>query len=301
LTNGKPKRLVTLLVFLGLAGLWQIASMLVTYESRPGEPMVPGWQVLATRTVLTLADYWPGGLGIRGIAEGGSRTYAGAALAVATHSIDTSVRLYSGLIAGSFIGIGTGLAVSWSTWTRRLVTLPGRFLRTFPLLALIPLFQLWFGIGFLGMMSFVAFAVAVILFTGTINAVSNVSPLYVDYAMTLGASRTQVYRSVVLPAMFPELRSSILLALGLAWTAVVGAEFLGAQTGLGQIIVYAKAFGYVDRMFLVGLILLTYAAITYAVFERISRRMTIWMPQEQVEHIPMADQTQQRLLGADEP
>jgi ABC-type nitrate/sulfonate/bicarbonate transport system permease component len=47
--------------------------------------------------------------------------------------------------------------------------------------------------------------------------------------------------------MFPELRSSILLGLGVAWTAVIGAEFLGAQTGLGQIIVYSSVFGYVDR------------------------------------------------------
>jgi ABC-type nitrate/sulfonate/bicarbonate transport system permease component len=82
--------------------------------------------------------------------------------------------------------------------------------------------------------------------------------------------------------MFPELRSTILLALGMAWTAVAAAEFLGAQTGLGQIIAFSKIFGYVDRMFLVALILLAYAALTYAIFERASRRLTEWMPRETV-------------------
>ena len=66
-------------------------------------------------------------------------------------------------------------------------------------------------------------------------------------------------------------------------SAVVGAEFLGAQTGLGQIIVFSKYFGYVDRMFLVGLILLAYAAITYALFERALRPLTEWMPRELAE------------------
>src|SRR5207247_827069 len=194
--------------------------------------MFPGWQVLFTQTLLTLSDYWQGGLGVTGTAQGGARTYAGALLAILSNSWDTSLRLYTGLIVGVLAGTVAGLAVSWSRWTRRLVALPGQVLRTFPLLALVPLFQLWFGLTFQGMMLFVAYGVGVIFFTGTVNAVRNISPIYIDYAHTLGANRLQIYRSVILPAMFPELRSSILLGLGVAWTAVVGAEFLGAQTGL---------------------------------------------------------------------
>jgi sulfonate transport system permease protein len=249
-------RLTSVAVLLGLAALWQVASILIPYEVVPGEPMVPGWQVLATRTFVSLADYWQGGLGVRAVAQGGERTYAGAALAILSHSWDTSLRLYAGLILGAVVGTAAGLAVSWSRWSRRLVALPGQVLRTFPLLALIPLFQLWFGLTFHGAMLFVAYGVAVIFFTGTVNAVRNIPPIYIDNARSLGASRLHIYRTVILPAMFPELRSSILLGLGVAWSAVVGAEFLGAQTGLGQIIVYSRYFGYVDRMFLVGLILL---------------------------------------------
>ncbi|MBV8718564.1 MAG: ABC transporter permease subunit [Chloroflexi bacterium] len=271
-------RWTSLGVLLGLAVAWQIASMLITAESVPGEPMVPGWQVLATSTLLSLSDNWLGGLGVRGIAEGGARSYAGALLAILSNSWDTSLRLYSGLLLGACVGVLAGLGVSWSSWSRRVVALPGQIMRTFPLLALIPLFQLWFGLTFLGMMLFVAYGVGVIFFTGTVNAVRNVPPVYIQNARTLGASRLRVYRTIIVPAMFPELRSSMLLSIGVAWTAVVGAEFLGAQTGLGQIIVYAKYFGYVDRMFLVGLILLVYAALTFALVERLSRPLTVWMP-----------------------
>ena len=273
-------RLTSFGVLVALAAIWQLASILMPYETVPGEPMIPGWQIIVTRTFLDLADYWPGGLGVRAVAQGGARTYAGAALAVLMNSWDTSLRLYTGLALGVAVGLTAGLAVSWSKWSHRLVALPAQILRTFPLMALIPMFQLWFGATFLGMTLFVAFAVGVIFFTGTVNAVGNISDVYVDYARTLGASRLQIYRSVIVPAMFPELRSSILLGLGMAWTAVVAAEFLGAQSGLGQIIVFSQVFGYVDRMFLVALILLFYAAITYALFERASRRLTEWMPRE---------------------
>lgn len=292
-------RLTSLGVLAGLVILWQVISLLDRTQSVPGEPMFPGWQVLATKTLVSLADYWQGGFGITAVAQGGQRTYAGALLAILSNSIDTTERLIAGLALGALIGFGAGLAVSWSKWTRRMVALPGQVLRTFPLLALIPLFQLWFGLTFTGMVLFVAYGVAVIFFTGTINAVRNVAQIYIDNARTLGATRLRIYRTVILPAMFPELRSTILLSLGMAWTAVVGAEFLGAQTGLGQIIVYSKQFGYVDRMFLVGLILLLYAAITYALFERGSRRLTEWMPREQADQPALiTDVEQSEHLGS---
>jgi sulfonate transport system permease protein len=278
----RTQRLISVGVIGSLAALWQLASIGIPYESVPGEPMVPGWQIVVTRTFISLADYWPGGLGIEAVAQGGARTYAGAALAILSNSWDTSLRLYAGLALGAAVGSIAGLAVSWSKWSRRMVALPGQILRTFPMMALIPMFQLWFGLTFKGMVLFVALGVGVIFFTGMVNAVGNVAGIFIDYARTLGATRFQIYRTVILPAVFPELRSSILLGLGVAWTTVVAAEFLGAQTGLGQIIIYSQSFGYVDRMFLVALILLIYAALTYVIFERASRRMTEWVPREHV-------------------
>jgi sulfonate transport system permease protein len=283
MTTRTSLRMTSLAVLFGLAVVWELASLLIRAESVPGVPMVAGWEKLATQTLVSLADYWAGGLGIAAVSQGGPRTYMGAVLGIISNSWDTTQRLFAGLLLGTLVGFLAGLAVSWSTWSRRLVALPAQVLRTFPLLALLPLFQLWFGLTLHGMVLFVAYAVAVVFFTGTVNAVRNVHPIYIENARTLGASHLRVYRTVILPAMYPELRSTILLALGMAWTAVVGAEFLGAQTGLGQIIAFSKIFGYVDRMFLVALILLAYAALTYTIFDRLSRRLTEWMPREAAE------------------
>jgi ABC-type nitrate/sulfonate/bicarbonate transport system permease component len=269
---------VSILVLLAMAGLWQILSMVFTAEAVPGEPMVPGWQVVFTRTFLSLADYWEGGLGVPSVAEGAPPSYLAALLAILSHSLDTMVRLYTGLLVGGVIGTALGLAVSWSRWSRRIVDLPVQIIRTLPLLAMVPLFQLWFGTYFVGKVIFVAYGVGVIFFAGTVNAVRNVPQIYIDNARTLGASRLRLYRTVILPAIFPELRATILLSLGTAWAAVLGAEYLGAQSGLGYIIVYSEQFAYLDRMFVIALLFVIYASISYALFDRLCLRLLQWTP-----------------------
>ena len=199
-------------------------------------------------------------------------------LAILSHSLDTMVRLYTGLVVGGVIGTALGLAVSWSRWSRRIVDLPVQIIRTLPLLAMVPLFQLWFGTYFVGKVIFVAYGVGVIFFAGTVNAVRNVPQIYIDNARTLGASRLRLYRTVILPAIFPELRATILLSLGTAWAAVLGAEYLGAQSGLGYIIVYSEQFAYLDRMFVIALLFVIYASISYALFDRLCLRLLQWTP-----------------------
>ena len=212
------------------------------------------------------------------VAEGAPRSYSAAMLAMLSHSFDTIVRLYAGLLLGGIVGALLGLAVSWSTWARRIVDLPVQFVRTLPLLAMVPLFQLWFGIYFMGKVAFVAYGVGVIFFAGTVNAVKNVPQIYIDNARTLGATKLRLYRTVVLPAIFPELRATILLSLGVGWAAVLGAEYLGAQSGLGYIIVYSEQFAYLDRMFVVALLFVFYASISFAIFNRLSLKLLAWMP-----------------------
>ena len=271
-------RWISLLALLGLAVGWQVLSMVYRAEALPGEPMVPGWQVLVTKTFLSLSDYWQGGFGVQGVAGGAAPSYPAALLAVLSNSWDTVVRLYAGLIVGALVGSFLGLAVSWSSWTRRLVEPPVQFLRTLPLLAMVPLFQLWFGTEFAGKVAFVAYGVGVIFFAGVVNAVRNVPQIYIDNARTLGAGRLRLYRTVIVPAIFPELRATILLSLGTGWAAVLGAEYLGAQSGLGYIIVYSEQFAYLDRMFFVALLFILYASVTYAAFNALSLRLLRWAP-----------------------
>jgi len=270
---------VSLAVLFGMAVAWQALSMIYRAEALPGEPMVPGWQIVFTRTLISLSDYWRGGLGVKAVADGGEPSAIGGVLSILDASLDTIIRLYTGLAIGALFGGACGLAVSWSNWSRRLVALPLHLVRTLPLLAMVPLFQLWFGTYFVGKIIFIAYGVGVIFFVGVANAVRNVPEIYIDNALALGATRLRLYRTVILPAILPELRSTVLLSLGTGWAATLGAEYLGAQSGLGYIIVYSEQFAYLDRMFLVALVIVAYACLSYAVFNRIALKALAWMPQ----------------------
>lgn len=271
-------RWISLAVLLVLMAVWQVLSIAFPAEAQPGEPMVAGWQVLFTRSFLYLSDYWQGGFGVPSVAEGAPRSYLAALLSVLSHSADTIGRLVVGMALGIVVGGLAGLAISWSRWTRRLADLPLQFLRTLPLLAMVPLFQLWFGTYFIGKILFVGYGIGVIVFAGTVNAVRNVPSIFIDNARTLGAGRWTLYRTVILPAIVPEIRSTMLLSLGVGWSAELGAEYLGAQSGLGYIIVYAQQFAYLDRMFLIALLFVMYTSISYWAASRLFDRLTAWAP-----------------------
>lgn len=63
--------------------------------------------------------------------------------------------------------------------------------------------------------------------------------------------------------------------------AVLAAEYLGAQSGLGYIIVYAQQFGLLDRMFLIALLFILYTSASYWVIERLFTRLLAWSPSSQ--------------------
>jgi len=144
------------------------------------------------------------------------------------------------------------------------------------LLAMVPLFTLWFGPTLKGVVLFIGFAVGLILLVSTINAIENVPVRYQEYAATLGASRLQVYRSVIAPAILPELRSGLFVALGFAWTVSLASEFLGVQTGLGRMMELALRFSQVGRMVVIALIFVLLAIASFRLFERLANRLTRW-------------------------
>lgn len=272
----RQRQLLVLATLLVLVCGWQLLSVIVTTEVAPGEPMVPGWHVLFTQTFLTLANYWDGGLGVPTVAEGAEPTYLMALLSVLSHSVATLGRLVVGMLVGIALGALLGLAVSLSKWTRRLASLPANLLRGLPLLAMVPLFQLWFGISFWGQVTFIAWGIFVIIFTAVVNAVGNVPSIYIDNARTFGASKARIYATVILPAIIPEMKTAFMLALGAGWAGALGSEYLGAQSGLGHVVVLAETFAFLDRMFFVALLIIIYSALSVGLAQAGFNRLTRW-------------------------
>jgi ABC-type nitrate/sulfonate/bicarbonate transport system permease component len=271
-----------LAVFALLAG-WEVAAHLAPKTPLAGTPLVPSFEEIFGTSLLGMADYWKFPFWAPITALGGEKTYHGALLALGYHSALSIGRLGAGLVLGSTVGIGSGLLVAWSPTLRRATYLPLSVFRMVPLLALIPLFQFWVGTDSAGVIAFVAVGVGAVYLVGTINGVANVPARYVDYARTLGATPAQIYVRVVFPAILPELFSSISLTLGLGWSALIAGEYVGIDSGLGRILIFAQFMSQTGRMALIALLLLVYAGASYAAAGALARRMLAWMPQTEAQ------------------
>src|ERR1700733_15849340 len=132
------------------------------------------------------------------------------------------------------------------------------FIRYMPAVAFIPLVMLWVGID--------ESAKVAIIFIGTFfqmvlmvaEDVRRVPMAQIEAAQTMGASRCEVIEKVIVPSAKPALLDTLRITMGWAWTYLVVAELVAANSGLGYAIIKAQRFLQTDRIFvgifLIGLI-----------------------------------------------
>ena len=102
--------------------------------------------------------------------------------------------------------------------------------------------MLWFGVGNAPAIFIITLAAFFPILLSTVSAVRTVPPVYLRVAQNYGAGRLLLLRSVLLPAAFPTIVVGLRIAMGAAWIHLVAGEMLGAQSGLGFLIVDARNF-----------------------------------------------------------
>jgi NitT/TauT family transport system permease protein len=113
-------------------------------------------------------------------------------------------------------------------------------LRYMPISAFIPLLILWFGIYEQEKIAFLFLGVFVYLLPVVVTAIRLVPEELVQTALTLGASKFQVIRTVLLPAALPEIFDSFRVMNAIAWTYVILAEAVNPEHGLGYMVELAR-------------------------------------------------------------
>jgi NitT/TauT family transport system permease protein len=113
-------------------------------------------------------------------------------------------------------------------------------LRYMPISAFIPLLILWFGIYEKEKVAFLFLGVFVYLLPVVVSAIRAVPEELVQTALTLGASRAQVVRTVLLPAALPEICDSFRVMNAISWTYVILAEAVNPEHGLGYMVELAR-------------------------------------------------------------
>lgn len=164
-------------------------------------------------------------------------------------------RVLLGVVLGAAVGVPLGFAMGLSTLARGLFDPIVEFMRPIPPLALIPLIILWFGIDETAKISLLFLASLFIMTIAARAGVSSVRISKVHAAYSLGASKGQVLRHVILPNALPELFTGLRTAMGVCWGTVVAAELVAADRGVGSMIMIAKNRLHTDTV-VIGIIII---------------------------------------------
>lgn len=192
------------------------------------------------------------------------------------HSLVTLKRVLISFSAGSLLGVAVGLIMSRFRIVFALLEPIIEALRPVPPIALIPFFILWFGIGDFGKLLLAGEGCFMVMVISTIEAVRNVPRIYVQAAQSLGARSAFIYHTVIIPAIVPELIAGFRVALALAFALMVAAELMGAQQGLGFMIMVARRSLNTSTILLGIIIIGLEAALADQVLRRLTRRLTAW-------------------------
>ena len=256
---------------------WELAAHYVlAVNPKRASTILPTLESIFLESLPELATFY--GIGMGGQYAGAIKDFGRAFLVIGYSSIVTIGRLLAGTALGAFLGIGVGLVLSMNKNIRALVEPVVLVVRTIPILALIPLFIAWFGGREYGNILYIAFAVFSMLVINTIEAVHNVPPIYGQLAVTLGASRWQIFRTVTLPAIIPELGGGVRVVLGLSFAITLAAEYLMVSSGLGRILMLSERFLFMGRMIVVVVLFMIYSIILNGLVLRMFRYLTRWMP-----------------------
>src|SRR5215468_7772439 len=185
-------------------------------------------------------------------------------------------RVFFGVALGIFAAVPVGFLLGWYRPARTVADPMINFFRALPPIALIPLVIVYFGVDEIAKLVILFYAA---FFSGVIvmyEGVSQITPLYIRVAQTLGASEAEIFRKVIIPLTVPHILTALRVSLGVAWATLVASELIAAQRGLGAMIQNAATYFLLDVIY-VGIICIGLVALLMdTILRRISARLLVW-------------------------
>ncbi|MBD8475464.1 taurine ABC transporter permease TauC [Pseudomonas sp. CFBP 8770] len=172
--------------------------------------------------------------------------------------------------------IPVGIAIGHNRIAQGILDPLIEFYRPIPPLAYLPLIVIWCGIGETSKVLLIYLAIFAPIAIATATGVRNVDPARLRAAQSLGATRAQLIRHVIIPSALPDILTGIRIGLGVGWSTLVAAELIAATSGLGFMVQSAAQFLVTD---VVVLGILVIALIAFALemgLRALQRRLVPW-------------------------
>jgi sulfonate transport system permease protein len=185
-------------------------------------------------------------------------------------------RMAVGFAVGAIAAIALAVVAGLSRFGENAVDPLLQILRTLPLFGLIPVFIVWFGIGELPKVILIALGTAIPLYLNTFAGIRGVDARLAEAGQTLRLARTEMIRHVILPGALPQTLVGLRQSLGVAWLALVVAEQVNANAGIGFIISQATQFLRNDVILVALFVYAALGLITDALVRLLERKALAW-------------------------
>lgn len=179
------------------------------------------------------------------------------------HLYVSTTETIAGFLTGTILGILVSILLWWFEKLARISDPYMVILNSLPKTALAPIIILWAGMGFSG----------IVVTAASISVIVTIMTLYTGFVSvekdkiillkTLGATKFQILRKVIIPSNIPNIMSVIKVNIGLSWIGVIVGEFLVSKAGIGYLILYGSQTFKLDLVMMGVFILGVIAAIMY--------------------------------------
>ena len=184
-----------------------------------------------------------------------------------------------GFVFGTVTGVLAGLVLGRSDYLSRIFQPFVVALNSIPRIAIVPLIILMFGLGDLSKIVTASIVVFFVVFFNTFEGTRSVDRDQIAAARLLGASEVTVLRTVVIPSALAWVFASLTPAVSFALIGVIVGEFIGAERGLGKLIIEAEARANAAEMMVAIFVMMIVGIALAYVVRQIQAYLLRWQPQ----------------------
>ncbi|MGY3452078.1 ABC transporter permease subunit [Bradyrhizobium sp. USDA 4353] len=188
------------------------------------------------------------------------------------------LRAAAGFAIGGAVGFALGILVGFSAVAEALIDRSIQMIRAIPFLAVLPLVIVWLGVGEAEKVFLVALGVTFPIYINTTLGIRQVDPKLLELGRVQALSTLQLIRRIILPGALPSILAGVRYALATAWLALVVAETIGAQSGLGFLAMDAREFLRTDVIVLTIVIYALIGVGADLIARWLERRLLAWHP-----------------------
>jgi len=185
-------------------------------------------------------------------------------------------RMFVAAAVAVALAVPIGLAMGLNRWAKGVFDPPIEFYWPLPPLAYLPLMIIWLGIGETSKIALLALAMFAPICLSAQAGVRGVPMERVNAALSLGATRWQLFRHIILPSALPEILTGFRIALGVGWGTLVAAELIASTRGIGYMIMSASNFLATDVVFVGIAVIAAWAFVFSYALRWLERVLVPW-------------------------